>query len=138
MTMLIILFGGLIVWVGTWVVVRRLRLRQLRLRRQREGFGRESFIKAFRNDAIPDDIPAAVYEYYGSRKGWKAFPFAPEDEYSTVLYDDQDDIDHDAVDLIERLKLRMPLESILRQCTREPIRTLRDMVLWLDWIREHQ
>ena len=63
---------------------------------------------------------------------------AGDDTYSQLLRDDPDDIDEDARTLIERLKMRVLPEYILREYGSKPLVTLRDMVLWLDWIRQHQ
>jgi hypothetical protein len=41
------------------------------------------------------------------------------------------------VDLVKALKLELLTESMLRQWE-TPLETLRDMVLWLNWIRQRQ
>lgn len=126
----------LLIIVG--VIVAQLRLRGLRHERQGKGFTREKFINAFHELGVPDDIPAAVYDYYTSQKAWKDFPFYPDDAYSEVLHDDPEDLDRDALALIQRLEMLLLPERILREYGDKPIKTLRDMVLWLDWVRQNQ
>ena len=132
------ILGGILVFIVIGMVVDNLRLGRLRRQRRGGDFGREPFIAAFRQDGIPDNVPAAVYDYYGSRGIWKDFPFSPGDRYSEVLCDDPEDLDCDARALVERLGMRLPPEYIRREWGDRPIQTLRDMVLWLDWIRRHQ
>jgi len=83
---------------------------------------------------IPEKIPAAVYDYFRSRKTWEDCPFLPDDEFSNVLHDDPDELDEDALALIERLGMAMLPEYILREWGNKPIKTPRDRVIWLDWI----
>jgi hypothetical protein len=138
--MMRLLYGliGFFFFVAIWVVVNRVRLRILRRQRQANGFGRDQFIEAFRQLGIPDNIPSTVYDYYGSRKAWKDFPFSPDDKYSEVLHDDPDDLDDDGSALVRQLGIILPTEHTLREYGHEPIKSLRDMVLWLDWVRRHQ
>ena len=67
----------------------------------------------------------------------KEFSMAPDDDYEQVLSKGDEDIDDDARFLIKKLGMRMPPGyASARSETR--IRTLRDMVLWLNWVRQHQ
>ena len=50
---------------------------------------------------------------------------------TSILYDDPDDLDEDALALIKRLGKAMLPEYILRERGDKPIKTLRDMVMWL-------
>jgi hypothetical protein len=93
---------------------------------------------SFREIGIPENIPVAVYDYYGSQAAYKGFSFLPHDEYSKVLCDDPDDLDEDALAVLKRLGMVLLPEYILKQRGDEPIKTLRDMILWLDWVRQHQ
>ena len=123
------IFGAFILFIAIWVAVDQFRLRRLRRQRQGKGFSRERFIEAFRPLGIPDNIPATVYDYYGSQKAWKAFPFSPDDRYSEVLHDDPDDLDEDAIALVQQLGMLLLPERVRREYDDKPIKTLRDMVL---------
>jgi hypothetical protein len=135
---LVYIFGAFLLFIGGWVAVDQLRLRWLRRQRQGKSFTREAFIEAFRPLGVPDAIAATVFDYYTSHGVWKGFPFSPDDAYSLVLYDDPDDIEDDARALLERLGMAFLPEYIRREYGDKPITTLRDMVLWLDWMRHHQ
>ncbi len=135
---LLYIFGGILSFIAAWMLVNRLSLRRLRVRRKKEGYGRDQFLEAFRDLAVPVEIPAVVYDYYASLPAWRNFPFSPDDEYSKVLRDEPLDLHEDERILISRLGMMFPPEYILREWPGQPTRTLRDMVIWLDWVRQHQ
>jgi hypothetical protein len=119
------------------------------------GVSREEFIRAFQGSAVPSEIPAVVYDFYKSQVPGQDNSVSPDD-----LYDDlgmgENEIAHDAESLMEKLKLQPPTEELQLQWIQKvistrrakaapgsgvdttPILTLRDMVLWLDWLRQHQ
>lgn len=83
------------------------------------------------------EIPAAVYDYYKSQAISKKFSLAPDDNYEEVLSEGNEDIDDDAAFLMKKLGLKIPSDAeSVQPDTR--IRTLRDMVRWLDKLRQHQ
>lgn len=135
---LLYIFAAIILFIALLTIEAHLRFRRIRLDRNGKGFTREQFVKAFQASGIPDDIPAAVYDYYRSQKGYADFSFLPDDEYSKVLYDDPDDLDEDARALVNHLGMVLPPNYILREWSDKPIKTLRDMIAWLDWIRQNQ
>jgi hypothetical protein len=135
---LLYIFAAIMLLVALLTIASNWRLPRIRRDRKGNGFTSEQFVEAFRPIKIPDDIPAAAYDNYRSRRGWEDFPFLPGDEYSKVLYDDPDDLDEDALALIKRLGKAMLPEYILRERGDKPIKTLRDMVMWLDWVRQYQ
>ena len=123
------------------------------------GVSREDFIGAFANTAIPAQIPGTVYDFYKSRVLAKGFGVAPSDDFDNVLYEGEEEIDADARLLMKKLSFNLPPEEVRRRWTEQiltsrdrplltlptdptrrmqPIQTLRDMVLWLDWVRQHQ
>lgn len=125
-------------FVGIFSLISSWKLRRLRREREGKGLTRENFIISFRQIGVPDEIPAAVFDYYTSNGMWKDFPLSPDDAYSEVLWDDPDDLDDDVNELAERLKLRPLPERVLQEYGEKPLTTLRDMVMWLDWIRQRQ
>jgi hypothetical protein len=128
---LLYIFGGFIVLILGGIIAY-----QLRLFRHR-GVSREDFIKEFRKRDLPEAIPAAVYDYYRSSAMWKGFKVSPDDAYAKVFREEHEDIDDDAEQLVKQLGMHMPPEYVRRQWEKR-LETLRDMVLWLDWIRQHQ
>lgn len=130
---------------------------QRRLGKHR-GVSREEFIRAFANSATPPEIPGTVYDFYKSRVLAKGFSVAPDDDYENALWEGEEDIDDDARFLMEKMGLKLPPEEVRAQWAEQtlrsrqrqltlttdsarwmqPIQTLRDMVMWLDWVRRHQ
>jgi hypothetical protein len=129
---------GTILLASVFTLHDYLKLRRVGRQRKTADFTREKFINSFRPLGVPDAIPAAVFDHYTSHGVWKDFPLSPEDTYSKVLTDDPEDIESDARILVERLGLLFLPEYIRREYGDNPFVTVRDMVLWLDWIREHQ
>ena len=60
------------------------------------------------------------------------YAVSPDDSYGDVLHEGAEDIDDDAEHLLKRLRLQLPAVSEPRMVA--AARTVRDMVLWLDWI----
>jgi len=135
---LVYILGAFALFIAGGIVWGELKLRRLRNKRHGDAFGREHFIEAFRRMGVPDHIPAAVYDYYGSQRQLKNFPFSSDDTYSDIWHDDPEDIDADATALAARLGMLIPPEYVRKQYGDKPIETLREMVLWLDWMRQHQ
>jgi len=122
---------GLLAVVAIWSFADRIHLARHR------GVSREAFIDEFRKDNVPPEIPAAVYDHYKSLSRAKRFSVAPEDSFEKVFRECHEDIDDDAEGLARTLNIELPIEMVLREWP-APLRTLRDMVLWLDWIRQKQ
>ncbi len=109
---------------------------QRKLRHHR-GVSRQDFIQAFAADSVTQEIPAAVYDYYKQQVVFKEYSVAPDDDYEATLSKGDEDIDDDAAFLMKRLGLKRPSSfSAARAETR--IKTLRDMVHWLNWLLQHQ
>lgn len=105
--------------------------------RHHRGVSRQDFIQSFAADAVSQEIPAAVYDYYKGQVFSKEYSVAPDDDYEATLSQGDEDIDDDAAFLMKKLGLQKPPSfSTARADTR--IKTLRDMVHWLNWIRQHQ
>jgi len=128
--------------------------------RNHHGLSRDEFLKAFFGTEIPTDIPATVYDYYKKMVNFKEFGVAPDDTYE-ALHKGEEDIEDDARFLLRKLGLKLPSEEALSQWMEQtrtaraallatpkfsvdstrwmhPIQTVRDMVLWLNWARQHQ
>jgi hypothetical protein len=128
-------------------------------RRKHRGLSREEFVRAFTQIGTPD-IPEAVYRFYTRSWFFGNLMIAPDDSLERVLNKGEQDVEDDAVLLMKKLGLKPPSEDArLRwdeqiQISRarpsdaprfsvdsnqpSPIQTVRDMVLWLDWVRQHQ
>jgi len=133
---------------------------QLTFRKHR-GISREEFIKAFSQTEVPAEIPATVYDFYTKRVVFQHFSIAPDDSYREALHECEEDIEDDARFLLQKLGLKPPSLEVHQQWSEQvlstraksqsvptflldstkllqPIQTVRDMVLWLNWVRQHQ
>jgi hypothetical protein len=135
---LLFIFGGFLAFIAVGAMWNGAKLRRLRAERQGKNFNRERFVETFRELGIPEIVPTTVYDYYATQKALRDFPFSPDDTYSQILRDDPEDIDEDAINLIGKLGLIVVPGYIRETYGDKPIETLREMVLWLDWMRQHQ
>jgi hypothetical protein len=102
-----------------------------------EGFHGSSLFENLPQFGVPPEISAAVYDHYVSLFVSRCFNVAPDDTFRGLFRQAHEDADDDAEDLVKALDLELPMESVLRQWE-TPVETLRDMVLWLNWIRQRQ
>lgn len=122
--------------LGAAILLCALVVEQLRLRRHR-GTSRDEFIRSFDGAGIPEVIPGTVYDYYKSAAISSKFGMLPDDTYEEALRKGDEEIDGDGRFLLKQLGLKMPSDEILVQRDTR-IRTLRDMVHWLNWVRGQQ
>lgn len=108
-------------------------LRYRRLERKR-GIPRAEFIRTFTDKGVPFEIPAAVYDCYRSR----VHGVAPDDDYERTLSEGDEDIDDDSELLMKKLGLGIPPDYTPMRLDAPVVKTVGDMVLWLDWVRQHQ
>lgn len=99
------------------------------------GVTRDEFIRAFPD--IPANVSGTVFDYYKSQVWAKEFSIGPEDSYEHVLSEGDEEIDDDVQELVKRLGLRIPSNYAVRR-SEASIKSVKDMVLWLDWMRQHQ
>ena len=109
---------------------------QRRLGRHR-GVTRERFIAAFADVNEHMEIAATVYEHYTSQVIANEFSVSPDDELDAVFSMGDEDIDDDIVFLMRKLELHRP-PGFVEARAETSIKTVRDVVSWLDWIRRHQ
>jgi hypothetical protein len=117
--------------------------------RKYHGGSREQFICGFADTTVPAEIPAAVYDYYNKKVVFSRFGVvsdrsyeyvlgvARDGSYGYVLRECEEDINEDTQSLMKDLGLTPPPEDVLLEWPTR-IQTLREMVLWLDWIRQHE
>ena len=105
--------------------------------RTHQGVSREEFAAAFTPISLAPTIPQAVYDYYRKSVWLKDFRSAPDDELLKVFMKGEDDIEDDARFILRELGIKVdPSDPAVRP--KKSIRTLRDMVLWLDAIVKQQ
>jgi hypothetical protein len=128
-------------------------------RRRHRGVSQEEFVRAFTQTGTPD-IPEAVYRFYTRSWFFGNLTIAPDDSLERVLKKGEQDVEDDTVLLMKKLWLKPPSEEARVRWSEQiqtsrgrpsdaprfsndsnppsPIQTVRDMVLWLHWVRQHQ
>lgn len=128
-------------------------------RRKHGGVSREEFVRAFAQTGAAA-IPEAVYKFYTRSWFFGNLTIAPDDSLERLLNKGEEDVEDDAALLMKKLGLKPPSEEVRLRWNEEirtsrgrpsdaprfstdsnppsPIQTVRDMVLWLDWVRQHQ
>ncbi|MFO0500700.1 MAG: hypothetical protein ACK527_00680 [Acidobacteriota bacterium] len=99
------------------------------------GVTRDEFIRAF--PSVPASVSGSVFDYYKSQVWAKEFSIGPEDSYEHVLSEGDEEIDDDVQELVKRLGFSMPANYAVRR-SETSIKSVKDMVHWLDWVRQHQ
>lgn len=149
-----VVVGGLAAFLAIATLVFDLR------RRKHKGVSGEEFIRAFSHTGTPEDIPDAVYKFYTRSRFFRNLTIAPDDSLKDLLNEGEADIEDDAMLLMKKLGLSPPAEEVRLRWNEQtrasrgtslapprfsmdssqssPIQTVRDMVLWLDWVRQHQ
>lgn len=104
---------------------------------QTRGVAKEEFTEKLADLGVSADVSGAVYDYYRKESTMASFQVAPDFSLTTLFKKSHEDIDDDAQQILTNLGLRLPDQSILRQWT-DPLTTVRDMVLWINWIKNQQ
>ena len=94
------------------------------------------FMAWFVERSVPDSIASAVYDYYSSVALGDHVSISPEDSFDALRVG-QDDLGDDLQRLLKRLGFELPSSTVLRDSP-FPIKTIGDVALWLDWVRQHQ
>jgi hypothetical protein len=132
MNLLLYVIGPFVFFIVCATLVRHLRFLGHR------GMTRTAFVAEFVILGVPEQISAKVYDYYKRESSSKTFAVSPRDSLADVFgRHDEVGLEDDIEDLFHGLSLRYPEELTLRQW-QKPLETIRDMVLWLNWISQHQ
>lgn len=110
---------------------------QLKLNQRKKGWTREAFVAEFQRLQIPVEVSRAVYDHYCRNSVLRSYRVSPDDSLGAVYAASHDEVDDVALELCGRLGIELPSESVLRQWP-TPLQTVRDMVLWLNWVRTHR
>jgi hypothetical protein len=128
-------------------------------RRKHRGVSRAEFVRAFAQTGTTA-IPEAVYNFYTRSWFFGNLTIAPDDSLERLFNEGEEDVEDDAALLMKKLGLKPPSAEARLSWNEEirasrgrpsdvprfstdsnppsPIQTVRDMVLWLDWVREQQ
>lgn len=106
---------------------------QIKLANRKGGWTREAFVEEFQQLGVAASLAQAVYDYYQKHSVLRSFRVGPDDDLDRFYDASHEEIDEAAEELSAALGIRLPNESVLREWP-NPIRTVRDVVMWLDWV----
>ena len=106
---------------------------QLKLIRRKGGVSRSAFLAEFQRSGISETISGAVYDHYRGHSLLRSFRVDPDDSLEEVFSQSHDEVDESALELCKQVGVPLPPEEVLRQWP-TPLKKVRDMVLWLDWV----
>jgi hypothetical protein len=107
---------------------------QVKLARRPDGWPREQFVAEFGRAGVPPEISGAVYDYYRKLSIMPSYRVAPDDSLERVYGATHEEVDEAALSITESLGIKLPEERVLREWP-TPLKTVRDMVLWTNWVR---
>lgn len=93
-------------------------------------------MEAFQEESVPESLVRAVYRYYEAVALGDGVGISPDDDFESLQVG-QEDLDDDLQRLLAKLELEMPSSKSLGDSL-YPLRTIRDVVRWLEWVRQHQ
>jgi hypothetical protein len=107
---------------------------QIKLARRRAGWPLDRFVAEFEKAGVPPEISGTVYEYYRNHSVVPSYRVAPDDSLGRIYGASHEEVDDAAQAITERLGIKLPEERVLRAWP-TPLETVRDMVLWTNWVR---
>lgn len=113
------------------------KIRNRRILNQHTGLSRTEFVEYFKEQGIPPEIPAETYDYFRGVIGLGTFLPNPVDDIEVVYVIAGEDIDDALNAIIYRLGYELPHSGILSDWHTQ-VRTIKDAVRWLDWVRRKQ
>lgn len=130
----LVLLGLAVIYYG--IVNVRFALSRSRLLKRHRGLGLAEFLAHFESMGIAPEIATCVYDYCRWWMKRSSFQPHPDDDLDSV-YRMLHDLDDVLSGLIHRLGYEMPHSGILSEGNAE-IRTVSDVVRWLNWVRQRQ
>ena len=127
-------------WVGGAVVL-LLVLWNARLQwrlRQHRGMSKADFLTYFAERGFPQEIVAAIYDYYRSQGVWRSFSIGPEDEIAKLFNQADDGIEDDFIVVLKKLCLERPYDSAWDSWGDVPVKTVEDFVRLVSWAAKNQ
>lgn len=136
--MAILWISILVVLVIVVVSVVYLRQHETRLRGY-TGVTREQFTEHFNAQGIPARISEVAYDTFKEKAPFEEFKPAPDMDIDKVFEQLEEDTDDDVRQILGALEIPYPDEETCERWSGARIRTISDLVFWIDWIRrEHE
>jgi hypothetical protein len=85
--------------------------KQYRLKRDRRGQDRDSFVRYFVVEGIPEAVSVAVYRYFQKLQMVKNFPVSPEDNIEQVYGLQDEDLTEAIVDIAQICRFPVPPDT---------------------------
>ena len=108
-----------------------------RLRRKTGGLSRDRFVSKLEARAVDPSVAGAVYDHYKKDSEVPDYLVSPKDEVDEDYWLVDEDLEDDLAEIVRECSLELPPEDARREWSK-PLRTVEDVVLWVDWVRRRQ
>ena len=109
-------------------------LKQYQLKRSRKGQKRESFVRYFIVEGIPEALAVEVYRYLQKLQLVKGFPVSPEDNMEQVYGLRDEDLTEAIVEIAKVCRVPIPAENS-PLWTQAYIFSVEDLIRFIDFLR---
>jgi hypothetical protein len=132
--MAILWISLLVILVVVVISVVYLRQRETRLRGY-SGVTRDEFVERFDAQGIPARISEVAYDTFKGKARFEEFKPAPDMDIDLVFEQLEEDTDDDVRRILGALEIPYPDEETCERWGGAKVRTISDLVFWLDWVR---
>lgn len=109
-------------------------LKQYRLKRSRKGQNRQSFVRYFVVEGIPEALATEVYRYLQKLQLVKGFPVSPEDDLERVYGLRDENLTEAIVDIVKVCRIPIPPENS-PLWVQAHIFSVEDLIRFIDFLR---
>jgi hypothetical protein len=109
-------------------------LKQYRLKRSRKGQNRQSFVRYFVVEGIPEALATEVYRYLQKLQLVKGFPASPEDNLEQVYGLRDENLTEAIVDIVKVCRIPIPPENS-PLWVQAHIFSVEDLIRFIDFLR---
>ncbi|NJR40376.1 MAG: DUF908 domain-containing protein [Leptolyngbyaceae cyanobacterium CSU_1_4] len=130
------LLMGVIAFVAVWsaAVTGWKWLKQYRLKRSRKGQNRQSFVRYFIVEGIPETIAVEVYRYLQKLQLVKSFPVSPEDDMQQIYGLQDEDLTEAIVAIAHICRVPIPPENSPLWAQAQ-VFSVEDLIRFIDFLR---
>jgi hypothetical protein len=98
----------------------------------------EDFVEHFSAQGVPSSLVRMVYDTFKQKVEFKEFMPSPEMRIEEVFDQVDEDTYDDALHILKALGIPKPSDEILARWDGLSVKTVSDLVLWIDWVRRQQ
>lgn len=110
-------------------------LKQYQLKRSRKGQNRQSFVRYFVVEGIPEALVIEVYRYLQKLQMVKGFPVSPEDDMQHVYGLQDEDLTEAIIEIAQICRVPVPPENS-PLWTQAHIFSVEDLIRFIDFLRQ--